>query len=134
MPYKLENNPSLRQNFFPIEMSKFIRFWRWPRLCWERFTNVMQTALLVAIPEELGPHIIRTFRDILAASPSLSWGNAWFTFALHLHYWLCYWKSLLSLICDRHFPRIRKVIPDYDLFLFVSEDHGNETDHNSSVC
>lgn len=49
-----------------------------------------------ARPEELGSHKTRTYGDIHAESSGLSWGKAWFMFALHLRFWLCYWKSLLS--------------------------------------
>lgn len=50
--------------------------------------SVMQMSLLMR-PEDLGSYMAKTYGAICEESPEISNGNAWLTFALHLHFWLC---------------------------------------------
>lgn len=95
----------------------------------------MQTALLTARPEELGPHAARTCGDMCASSPDLSEGML---------------GSLLPRVCISGFAvgsfyfralSVTGIVPESDRegsgsdsFLFVSEDCGNGTDRSLLLC
>jgi len=86
----------------------YLLFLHWPSLCSERNKNVMQSALLMAKAEELGPHMARNCGIVLQH-------------LLAFLYWIC--GSLLPctcsfgfvigsfdfhFVCVRHFPWVRK--------------------------
>lgn len=75
----------------------------------------------------------KPYGDVSVESPGLLQRNAWFTFALCFILGFAIGRFYFHFVCDRHFFRIRKRKLRL-WFWFVSEDRGNGTDYDPSVC